>query len=718
MKRVKWMKIHPYLYKHIAYCMLILIVGGLFVLPVETQDQRPSATFDAYGCVYSRETDSVQIPAVLLGADGEGISQSDYTITVNIPDNEQNVYEGDVNVTPLVERPPLQMILVLDVTETIPLQRMIVELQGQFFPQLNADDRVALITFGNTISPMSQFYTDKDRLFEEQLLNLTIQTGDNRMYEALRDAVINMPLNTGQRQVVVMITDSRPRIDQNETDTPLDDIIEEAIDNNIQIYTVGYYSRDLPDEEGLLRVATETGGYAWFSRDNSTIENIERGIIEQLNNVAQGLNTEVLLDIPLAGVPLNINNQVTLDLEVELLSDPTLTDSVNCVVDRIINTISLVDMTDNLIVAGGQIEIDVAIESSLTDDEYRVVYIVNDLIVTNEDLRCETYCFDASLVDPGSYTFRAELRDEANEVLASSETTTIFAQRLLRLASRQNENADVVFDAFIGEEFTFSSPPVQFFAALPDAPTTTYQLTDFGTPLRLEDGRASLVVSEEGFLSLPFAPESGDTILVTAQIANLVEGEPELAVSNALEFVIPDFPEPEVIVEPEAVIVEPEEDDLNRGAILYVSSMVFFITLNILLFRQRAREVIKRRIRNPDRYDLDDHLMTVTIQRDGMRQSFRLTKKTVSIGRGSMNDINLGGDSDISRQHGVIMWRKQGWYYTNRKRQVAARIDGKWYKGFVFRKLQPITNIEIGKTHLVFHSSAQQDISEFISTNI
>ena len=714
------MKIHPYLYKYIAYFMVILMVGGLFVLPVETQEQSPSATFDAYGCVYSQETDSVQIPAVLLGANGEAISQSDYTITVNIPDNEQNVFEGGVNVTPLVERPPLQMILVLDITETVPLQRMIVELQGQFFPQLNADDRVALITFGNTISPMSQFYTYKDRLFEEQLLNLTIQTGDNRMYEALRDAVINMPLNTGQRQVVVMITDSRPRIDQDTTDTPIDNIIEEAVDNNIQIYTVGYYSRDLPDEEGLLRVASETGGYAWFSRDNSTIENIERGIIEQLNNVAQGLNTEVVLDIPLAGVPLNINNQVTLDLEVELLSDPTLTDSVDCFVDRIINTISLVDMTDNLIVAGGQIEIDIAIESSLTDDEYSVAYIVNDLIVQNDDPddpQCETYCFDASLVDPGLYTFRAELRDEASEVLATSETVTIFAQRLLRLASRENENADVVFDAFIGEEFTFSSPPVQFFAALPDAPDTIYQLTDFGTPLRLADGRASLVVSEEGFLSLPFAPESGNTILVTAQITNLVEGEPELAVSNALEFVIPDFPEPEVIVTPDALILEPE-DDLNRGAILYVSSIVFFITLNILLFRQRAREVIKRRIRTPDRYDLDDHLMTVTIQRDGMRQSFRLTKKTVSIGRGSMNDINLGGDSDISRQHGVIMWRKQGWYYTNRKRQVAARIDGKWYKGYVFRKLEPITNIEIGKTHLVFHSSAQQDISEFISTNI
>jgi pSer/pThr/pTyr-binding forkhead associated (FHA) protein len=88
------------------------------------------------------------------------------------------------------------------------------------------------------------------------------------------------------------------------------------------------------------------------------------------------------------------------------------------------------------------------------------------------------------------------------------------------------------------------------------------------------------------------------------------------------------------------------------------------------------------------------------------------------VGRGSTNDINLGDDPNISRQHGVIMWRNGNWYYSNRKRRAIAVINGKRKIGFVWVKLVPITEIEIGSTLLIFHSSAQQDISELIKTNI
>jgi hypothetical protein len=64
------------------------------------------------------------------------------------------------------------------------------------------------------------------------------------------------------------------------------------------------------------------------------------------------------------------------------------------------------------------------------------------------------------------------------------------------------------------------------------------------------------------------------------------------------------------------------------------------------------------------------------------------------------------------------MWRKQGWYYSNRKRRLKTRINGKWRRGFVFCKLEPVTELEIGQVYLIFHSNAQRDLSDFITTNL
>jgi pSer/pThr/pTyr-binding forkhead associated (FHA) protein len=123
-------------------------------------------------------------------------------------------------------------------------------------------------------------------------------------------------------------------------------------------------------------------------------------------------------------------------------------------------------------------------------------------------------------------------------------------------------------------------------------------------------------------------------------------------------------------------------------------------------------------INNPDHHELSPQVMTVTVHRGDTRRPHTLTKKTVFIGRGSSNDINLGDDPNISRQHGVIMWRRRAWYYSNRKGQVSARINGRRYKGLILYKLEPVTEIEIGATLLLFHSSAQQDVSDFIKTNL
>ena len=64
------------------------------------------------------------------------------------------------------------------------------------------------------------------------------------------------------------------------------------------------------------------------------------------------------------------------------------------------------------------------------------------------------------------------------------------------------------------------------------------------------------------------------------------------------------------------------------------------------------------------------------------------------------------------------MWRRQNWYYTNRKPQISTKINGKRYRGLILYKLESVTEIEIGSTLMIFHSNAQQDVSDFIKTNL
>jgi hypothetical protein len=148
------------------------------------------------------------------------------------------------------------------------------------------------------------------------------------------------------------------------------------------------------------------------------------------------------------------------------------------------------------------------------------------------------------------------------------------------------------------------------------------------------------------------------------------------------------------------------------------AAIIGLLALNFLLFRMIGRRRIMKLISSPDNVDLSPQLMNITMRRGDIKQSHTLTRKTVNIGRGSTNDINLGDDPNISRQHGVIIWRKNSWWYSNRKKDTTTKIDGKKYHGLALVKLEPVTEIEIGQTLLVFHSNAQQDVSDFIKTNL
>lgn len=140
--------------------------------------------------------------------------------------------------------------------------------------------------------------------------------------------------------------------------------------------------------------------------------------------------------------------------------------------------------------------------------------------------------------------------------------------------------------------------------------------------------------------------------------------------------------------------------------------------LNVIAFQRVRRARIRRMIARADGYDLPNRLMAVTVYRDALKHTVTLTRKTMTIGRGSSNDINIGDDNKVSRQHGVIMWRRDDWYYTNRKPDVYVRIGGRRVRGYKLVRLEPVTEIEMGDARVFFHTNSQQDISELTRTNL
>jgi hypothetical protein len=155
------------------------------------------------------------------------------------------------------------------------------------------------------------------------------------------------------------------------------------------------------------------------------------------------------------------------------------------------------------------------------------------------------------------------------------------------------------------------------------------------------------------------------------------------------------------------------------GIGLPVGLALLFLIVDFVLWRQLKKARIRKKINRPDGHDLSANLMQLTVSRSGNRQTFVLTKKTMYVGRGSGNDISLDDDANVSRQHGVVMWRGQKWYYANRKSKVKTRVNGKNLKGLAMVKLENPSEINIGDYQIVFHGGeTQRDISDLVKTNL
>lgn len=712
-------KVMSDMFKLISRCRILWVLPFLLLcLPVQAQDAvppSPQAAFLPYQCTFDTQTNSAQIRAVLMGSNGQPVPPNSYTIQVTVEGSNQPLSAEKVTTAPASHRPPLQMILVLDITETIPIEQIVDAISTHLAPQLDVQDQVALLAFSETISPLTQFYTDKNRLINEHMIDLPTLGGDNRVYDAMLQAVSSFPFNNQARKVVLVLTDSgRRKIQQTSSDA----IIRKAISEKVEIYPIGFYSRDKPDVEELQTIANGTGGFGWFyTEKQNSRASIETAVSGDLDDFIRTLNSEIALTVNMQDLKPDASGHVTLNIAVNPQNEAPLSGQISCPIQLLTHSITFIDQFDNKPVTG-KVDIGVAVDSDLSPDQRHVVFRLNNDVVQNSN--DTIYTFDASKVYPGYYTIGAQLWDKNNETLATTPTALrVYAQQKLQLdlASGNLSALTGPVRLEVSTNPDFALPAVQFTIAPVTDPSKTLPLgsASFGS-----DGRAALAIDDIYARIQALYPNvtAQDSFQISASVSGVSAEDPKLAYSNDL---VVNVVTPASATAPEAAptgVATVGGTPINLGLVVPIGLSLFLLLINYLLLRAVGRKRIQRLLNNPDNFDLSPQLMTLTVHRGDTRQPYTLTKKTMYIGRGSSNDINLGDDPSISRQHGVVMWRKKGWYYSNRKGPVMSRINGKRYRGLIFYKLEPVTEIEIGHTLLLFHSNAQQDISDFIKTNL
>ncbi len=701
-------------------CLLMLWPAVL-----AAQDTPRKGAFVAYQCMFQSATNTAQINAVLMGGDGQPIPTGTYQIAVSAGDNPQPLDSTRFKIERLDNRPPLQMILVLDITDTVPIDQIVSAISGHLFPGLNPQDRVALLTFSEEIAPITQFYTDKTRLVSEHMTNLIVLGGDNRLYDSMLQAASSFPVNSAGRKVILTITDSGRRTLLQAAD---DDIVKAANRDKIQIYPVGFYSRDRTDDAALQKIAESTGGFSWlYTETRNSRDSIGTAVSKFLDETVRTLNSEVLFTVNMQGQTPNASGVVPLKIDVNTNNDSTLSDTVNCPFQTLQHSIAFADGLDTSQPITASVDIGVKVQSDLSSDATKIVFRVNDEVAQSGN--STQYTFNAAEHYPGYYTIEGQLWDTNNATLATTATK-------LRLYAQQKLALRVVGDPTVlsgSVQFEVSSnpayalPATQIMVASVANPAQIFKL---GDAVFQPDGKASLQVDNIQTVIDRLYPnrQPTDTYQITASVPGASSSDPKLAFSSPLTVSMPiseqtatnptsaapNIPSAAVSI-PAAVV---ERISTINDQWVPPAAIIGLLALNFLLFRMIGRRRIMKLLNTPDNIDLSPQLMNITMRRGDIKQSHTLTRKTVNVGRGSTNDINLGDDPNISRQHGAIIWRKNNWWYSNRKKDTTTKINGKKVRGLALVKLEPVTEIEIGQTLLVFHSNAQQDVSDFIKTNL
>ena len=696
--------------------LVLGVAGGALAQADDGLARSEQSALLAFTCRYNEEAARTEILASLTGAGGAAVPEANISSVSIARTGGEPLPAESVTIAPSAARQPVQMVLVLDTTDTMPLSQITDSLLGDtgFLPGLVAEDGVALIAVDQSVTGPTQFYTDKNALYNDHVADLSVREGNNVVYEAIRAAVGATAPNSPNRQVILVITDSGYGDSRaEEAEALVNEIITVAQASKAQVYPISFSSLNAasPDTDLLARLAAETRGAAWSHSGDKAPAAIVESVSTAVQEFYATLNTEVVISADLAGLEADETGFVPLDVTVTLASGEVLTDKVSCppppvagvVVETPLYSVAFRNLVEGLQVAEPLLVQAAVSPEAPADAVYR--FLLDD---ESNDTAAPEFTLNPDTLNPGVHTLGMQLRSAAGERLAVTPTVTFYTQRPLVLTTGS------------GGTVNLTGPlELQVANLSPNIGAVEFTLIDANDPNKTLSLGTAAAESGTAALTVPNIQDAANTLLpgqtegwnlqVKAIAAGANPDSPPLGVSNTLN----------LSVQPMPAGLTSEQVTQITGIGLPVGLSVLFLIVDFILWRQIKKARIRKKINRPDGHDLSANLMQLTVSRSGNRQAYVLTKKTMYVGRGSGNDISLDDDANVSRQHGVVMWRGQKWYYANRKSKVKTRVNGKTLKGLAMVKLENPSEINIGDYQIVFHGGeTQRDISDLVKTNL
>lgn len=698
--------------------------GGLLAQASDDLTRTDQHAFSAFTCSYNETTSRSDITAALTGPGGAAIPDSGITaLTVARTGGDPLPAESVSHAAP-DQRLPVNLVLVLDTTDTMPLDEikgLLLDPARGFLPDLLPEDQVSLVAVDSAVTGPTPFTSDKNSVYNDHVADLTTREGNNVIYEGIQAAVGATTPNSPNRQLVLVITDSGYLEGKgDEAETLVNEIITVAQASKAQIYSISFNSlsaQNSPDPDLLNRLSNETGGVAWTHTGDKRVSFIIDSVDKALQEFYASLNSEVVISADLTGLEPDETGLVPLDVAVTLADGTTLNGQISCAPPPVAGeeviapafSVAFRNLVDGLQVTDTLLVQVAAAPDAPSDAVYR--FLLDD---EPTDSPTPEFTISPATIDPGVHALRAQLRDAAGNQLATTSTVTFYTQRPLVLTTGTGGTVNL-------------SGPLTLQAAnlSPNIGAVEFTLIDANDATKTLSLGTAAAQNGTAVLEVPNIQEAANTLLpgqtegwnvqVVAKAPGVSPDSPPLGVSNTLNLSVQ--PKPQDVVS--QVFSDPGTAKAVADNVPPVLLALVFVVVDFVLWGQIRKARIKKKINRPDGYDLSANLMQLTVSRSGNRQAYVLTKKTMFVGRGSGNDISLDDDANVSRQHGVVMWRGQKWYYANRKGKVKSRVNGKSLKGLAMVRLDNPTEINIGDYQLVFHGGeTQRDISDLVKTNL
>ena len=194
----------------------------------------------------------------------------------------------DFELEPVTD-PEINLVLVVDTSGSMAGNGIQNTRQAvlRFIDQMNAQDRIALISFSDEVKVISDFTSDHATI-QRQIMTLdAVPNGGTCLYDAIYKAVqLSSTLPEGRRGVLVL-TDGRDELPNQKgkvcSSTTVDDLIHMAVNNiSTPINTIGV-GKDI-DENSLQRLALLTGGFFLKSSTLDELDSLFQTMQYQMKN--------------------------------------------------------------------------------------------------------------------------------------------------------------------------------------------------------------------------------------------------------------------------------------------------------------------------------------------------------------------------------------------------------------------------------------------------